>query len=264
MTIVQTEALLVERCDGVLAITINRPDVLNAVTSDMAWDVVDAVEEASRDASVRVITLTGAGRAFCAGADLSGRQDSPPTSTRPGSVLDSVNRLALAFRGAPKPVVALVNGPAVGVGSSFALAADILLASDRAYIQTGFHKIGLMPDGGGTAYLPESLGLHRAMSLAMLGDRLDAARCLELGIFARVWSEDQFRSSSAEIVSQLATGPTRAFAATKRAFHAQAMPRLADALELERGEQSSLLASRDHREGVRAFLAKRPPAYIGD
>src|SRR5690606_38813563 len=188
--------LLVQRTGAVLALTLNRPERLNAVTTDLVLGMVAAIEDASRDSTIRVVTLTGAGRAFCVGADIGpdtvGTAEVPPDA----AIIDAVNRLALTIQAVPQLVIALVNGPAVGVGSSFALGADLAFASDNSYLMTGFSAIGLIPDGGGTAYLVASLGRSRALASAVLGDRIDAKQALEAGLFARVWPHAQFTEES--------------------------------------------------------------------
>lgn len=252
--------LRVERDGAVLALTFDRPDVFNALTLPMVLAAVDAVEGAARDEGVRLVTVTGAGRAFCAGADLEALQPSPDPDM---AVVDAVNRFALAVRAAPQLVVALVNGPAAGVGSSFALGADLAVASDAAYLKTGFEAIGLMPDGGGSAYLTADLGRSRALAVAVLGDRIDAAEALRLGLFARVWPASEFAAESAALVARLAAGPTGAYAAAKRAVDARALPAFPAALETERREQRRLLAADDFAEGVAAFRGKRRPVFTG-
>lgn len=258
--------LRVDDRDGVLALTLDRPDALNAVTTDLVLRVVDLVEAAGERDDVRVITMTGAGRAFCAGADLGsaglgdgsagGEAGLPDAST-----IDSVNRLALACREVPQLVVALVNGPAAGVGASFAMGADLVLASDAAYLKGGFDAIGLMPDGGATAYLVAALGRPRALAYAVLGDRIAAEEALRLGLFARVWPADDFATESAALVARLAAGPRHAYAAAKRAVDARGLPAFADALETERRQQRRLLASADFTEGAAAFRERREARF---
>ncbi|MCH1868509.1 enoyl-CoA hydratase-related protein [Nocardioides sp. CFH 31398] len=257
--------LLVEDHDGVLALTLNRPHALNAVTTDLVLRVVDLVEAAGERDDVRVVTLTGAGRAFCAGADLgaAGLGVADDGALPDASTLDSVNRLALAFREVPQLVVALVNGPAAGVGASFAMGADLVVASDAAYLKGGFDAIGLMPDGGATAYLVAALGRPRALAYAVLGDRVEADEALRLGLFARVWPAATFAEESAALVARLAAGPRHAYAAAKRAVDARGLPAFTDALETERREQRRLLGSADFAEGAAAFRERRR-ARFGD
>jgi enoyl-CoA hydratase/carnithine racemase len=256
--------VLVDRADGVMTITLNRPDRLNAINTSMVASAIDAIENASDED--RVIALTGAGRAFCAGADISGdpASDAAANGQLPdASTIDAVNRLALAMTGARQLVIAVLNGPAVGVGSSIALGADIMIASERAYLKTGFEAIGLMPDGGGTAYLASSLGRSRAMAIAVLGDRLPALEAQRAGLIARVFSEAEFPSGSRDFLVGLAAGPTRAQSATKRAITALTLDRLPEALEFERNNQRALLSSEDFAEGTAAFNEKRTASFHG-
>lgn len=258
--------LLVEDHDGVLALTLNRPDALNAVTTDLVLRVVDLVEAAGARDDVRVVTLTGAGRAFCAGADLgSAGLGADGEGTGGGlpdaSTIDSVNRLALACREVPQLVVALVNGPAAGVGASFAMGADLALASDAAYLKGGFDAIGLMPDGGATAYLVAALGRPRALAYAVLGDRIGADEALRLGLFARVWPAESFAEESSALVARLAAGPRHAYAAAKRAVDARGLPAFAEALETERLHQRRLIGSADFAEGAAAFRERREARF---
>ena len=260
-----SEDLLVSTDSGVRSLTFNRPERFNAVTADMMEAAIAAVDEAADDSSIRLITMTGSGRAFCAGADISGSSgDDDEGSALPDMALvDAVNRFALATRRAPQLVVALVNGVAAGVGSSFVLGADLAIATSSAYLKTGFEAIGLMPDGGGTAYLVASLGRSRAIATAVLGDRITADDALQRGLFARVWSDETYAQESRALVERLASGPSRAYAAVKRAMDARSLPHFADALELERREQGRLLASGDYAAGLEAFAHKTAPRFTG-
>lgn len=253
-----TTDLLISKNGGVLALTMNRPASMNAITVAMIARATAEIESAATDPDIRLITLSGAGRAFCAGADIASPDGLPDTST-----VDLVNRFALAQRAAPQLVVGLVNGPAAGVGSSFVLGCDLAVAAGSAFIKTGFNAVGLMPDGGGSAYLTATLGRSRALAMAVLGDKVSAAEALRLGIYARVWPDADFDAASGELVRRLASGPSRAFTAAKRAIDDRSLPNFAQALEVERREQRLLLESEDFAEGVRAFSTRRDPEFHG-
>lgn len=257
-----TPEVLAEQAGNALRLTVDRPERLNALTLEVVDELISQVERGHHDPAVRAITITGAGRAFCAGADLD------PANlgdlTLPDlSLVDAANRLVLTMRAAPKPVIALVNGPAVGVGSSLAMAADLVFASSAAYLKLGFEAIGLMPDGGGTALLPAAVGRSRALNLALLGDRISADQALEWGIFARVFTAEEFEAGTEALVARLADGPTRSYAATKLAINEATLPALTSALDLERAHQRALLASDDFAEGAAAFNDKRSPVFTG-
>ncbi|MEU4673801.1 enoyl-CoA hydratase-related protein [Amycolatopsis sp. NPDC023774] len=251
----------IEQDGAALRIEFDRPDRLNAVTTAMLVRAGDAVEEALADASVRVVVLTGAGRAFCAGADLAGSdiEADPDTGT-----IDAANRLTRLFRDIPKPVVAAVNGPAVGVGCSFALAADLCVARESAYFLLAFANVGLMPDGGSTALVPAAIGRARAARMAMLAERIPAAQALGWGMISHVVPDAGFDAEVARLTRQLAEGPTASFAQTKRALAASSLAQLDGAFELERTGQSSLFATKDFAEGLAAFRAKRRPQFCGE
>ncbi|MBK1782754.1 enoyl-CoA hydratase-related protein [Prauserella cavernicola] len=253
------EDVLVERTGAVLRITINRPASLNAVTADMLTVAAEAVEAAGRDTGVRVIVLTGAGRAFSSGADLTGTGQ----GTAPGATLDAANRLTTALRTVPKPVLAAVNGLAAGVGCSFALAADLTVARESAFFLLAFANAGLMPDGGATALLPAAIGHARAARMAMLAERIPAPQAAEWGLIAFAVPDDEFDDQVQRLTTRLAEGPTAAFAQTKHAFNTTVLDRLPQALEAEREGQNALFHSADFAEGVTAFRTKRPPAFEG-
>ncbi|SPX87960.1 enoyl-CoA hydratase [Mycobacteroides abscessus] len=248
---------------GILRLILNSPATLNSVDADMLNELAAVIETAGTDPTVRVVLLTGIGRAFCAGADLTAF-DRSAASTVDTAIIDAANRLTSAITAIPKPVVCALNGLAAGVGVSLALSCDVVVAHESAYFLLAFTKIGLMPDGGATALVAASLGRHRAMKLALLAERFDAAEAATAGLVSRVVASDEFDSAVEQLVHQLATGPTAALGQTKTAINLASIHRLDEALTLERSSQCELLASADFAEGASAFQAKRPPVFLGD
>lgn len=259
------ENLLFEVRDGIARITLNRPDRLNSFNDAMHAQLREALDRVKADASVRVLLLTGAGRGFCAGQDLSDRAVAPggPAVDLGASIDRNYKPLILTLRSLPMPVVCAVNGVAAGAGANIALACDLVIAAKSASFIQAFCKIGLIPDSGGTYWLPRLVGTARAMGLAMLGDKLSAEQAEAWGLIWKCVDDAQFAATVDAVVAQLAQAPTKGLAAIKQALHAADRNTLEQQLELERDLQRSLGYSDDYREGVGAFIAKRPPRFTG-
>jgi 2-(1,2-epoxy-1,2-dihydrophenyl)acetyl-CoA isomerase len=266
MVQLESDVLVVEQQGAVLILTMDRPDTLNALNRQLMLDLRAAFDAAASDASVRCVVLTGAGRGFSSGADLSDLQSMyagpEPPSLGP-YVRDLYSPLVLAIRRIEKPVIAALNGVAAGAGASIALACDLRLASERASIVEAFVRVGLIPDTGGTSILPLLVGLAKASELAFTGAKVDADEALRLGLVNRVVPADDLVSSTLAWAQELAALPTRAIGLTKRGFNQSLLPHLEAQLELEAQLMEEAGRTSDHREGVMAFLEKRKPAYSG-
>ena len=251
--------------EGIARITLNRPERLNAFNDAMHAELRDALARVKADASVRVLLFTGAGRGFCAGQDLADRAVRP--GSEPVDIGGSIERnykpLVLALRALPMPVVCAVNGVAAGAGANVALACDIVVASKSASFIQAFCKIGLIPDAGGTHFLPRLVGSARAMGLAMLGDKVSAQQAEDWGMIWKCVDDAEFSTTVEALLRHLAAAPTRALAATKRAFHQSAGNTLEQQLNVERDLQCEMGYTEDFQEGVAAFGEKRPPRFTG-
>jgi 2-(1,2-epoxy-1,2-dihydrophenyl)acetyl-CoA isomerase len=249
---------------GVMTLTMNRPDVLNSCNRGMVAELRHAFEGAGTDATVRAVLLTAVGRAFCAGQDLT---EAVPTGNAPapdlGEIVNGYNGLIMAMRRLEKPIVAGVNGVAAGAGANIALAADFVIASVEASFIQSFVKIGLIPDNGGTFFLPRLVGLARATRLSMLGEKLSAQQALEWGMIHDVAAPDALLDTATALARHLASQPTRALGLIKRAFNASMGNDLEAQLMLEAKLQREAGRSADYIEGVKAFQQKRPPTYVG-
>jgi 2-(1,2-epoxy-1,2-dihydrophenyl)acetyl-CoA isomerase len=243
---------------------LNAPDKLNAVSRKMIAELKDCWETLSTDPSVRAVLLTGAGRGFCAGADLSDPDREQGLGADSGAALEKFfNPVIRLMRSMPKPIVAAVNGPAAGVGMSFALASDIAIAARSATFLQAFARIGLLPDGGSTWFLPRLVGEQRARALAMLAPQITAQQAKEWGLVWDVVDDAELLRTATELARRLADGPTLALARIKAALNQSGGHALSAQLDLERDYQRELGRSEDFKEGVAAFLAKRKPAFKG-
>lgn len=258
------ETVLLAFDSGVQRITLNRPERLNAFNPSLHLGLAAAMARAETDAAVRCLLVTGSGRGFCAGQDLTERDVKSPQAVDLGGGLENwYNPLIKRMRALEKPIVCAVNGVAAGAGANFALACDIVLAARSASFIQAFVKIGLVPDCGGTYFLPRLAGTQRAMALAMTGDRLGAEEAERMGLVWKVFDDDRLLDEADRLAKSLAAGPTRSLGLTKRGIYASAGNTLAEQLDLERDLQREAGRGTDYREGIAAFLEKRPPAFKG-
>lgn len=255
-----------EEANGVAVLTLDRPEVLNAFDDALGFELLEHVRKASEDASVRCIVITGAGRAFSSGEDLGALQADYASGQAPplGNTLTKrYNPLIRAVRAAPKPVVAAINGVAAGAGASLALACDFRIAHEKAKLVLAFVKVGLVPDSGGLWFLTQMVGAARAWELGATGDPVSAEQAHAWGIVNRVAPGDEFESGWRAWAEELASGPTRAYALTKKLVNASTIMALDEQLDLEVDAQTEAGSTADHMEGVQAFLGKRRPEFKG-
>jgi 2-(1,2-epoxy-1,2-dihydrophenyl)acetyl-CoA isomerase len=260
----QLETVNLRLSEGELRVELARPDTLNAWIPQLGSDLLEALEFAATD-DVRSVTITGAGRAFSSGADLrAGFQAKPEGHPDVEMPLREVYHPVIAgIRRLPKPVLAAVNGPAVGIGCSLALACDLIVARESSYLLLAFSNIGLVPDGGSSLLVPARAGFTRAAEMAMLGERIPARQALEWGLVNRVFADDEFDAEVDALARKLAGGPTRAYAGIKHQLNSWLFERMEDQLEVETEIQQQMAASGDFMEGVAAFLQKRPASFSG-
>jgi 2-(1,2-epoxy-1,2-dihydrophenyl)acetyl-CoA isomerase len=257
--------ILFDISEGVATLTLNRPDKLNSFTAEMHGEVRSVLEQVAADKSARVLVLTGAGRGFCAGQDLGDRAVAPGGA--PVDLGESVEKyyapLVLALRALPMPVICAVNGVAAGAGANIALACDIVIAARSASFNEVFCKLGLIPDTGGTYFLPRLIGSARATGLAMLGERLSAERAEQWGLIWKCVDDAELGAEVAALAKHFSTAPTLGLARAKQALQASGLNTLEQQLALEAGMMRELGYTEDYREGVTAFMEKRIPAFKG-
>jgi 2-(1,2-epoxy-1,2-dihydrophenyl)acetyl-CoA isomerase len=254
------KAVLVETVGVVRIVTLNRPERMNALNDEIFAGLNAAFEDITTDKSIRAVLLTGAGRGFCAGADL---MQSLSGDADLGDWLDQYyNPLVRQMRALPKPIVCAVNGAAAGAGMNLALAGDIIIAARSASFTQAFVRIGLIPDAGGTFFLPRLAGDGRARAMAMLGETITAEQAAVFGLVWQVFDDAVFTTEALTIATNLAAKPREALAAMKQAFNASSGNSLDEQLDLERDLQRRLGKTPDFAEGVKAFLEKRPPMFI--
>jgi 2-(1,2-epoxy-1,2-dihydrophenyl)acetyl-CoA isomerase len=266
--LLELQTVDVARDGGAARITLNRPEALNAWNRQLGLDLREAVDAVAADESVRAVLITGAGRAFSSGADLRDLSaDDATPSGRPDVykvLTERYHPIIIAIREMPKPVVAAVNGPAVGIGLSLALAADLIVARESAYFLLAFVNIGLVPDGGSSLFVPTRVGFARASEMALLGERVSAAQALEWGLINRVARDEDFDEVVGGLLSRLAAGPTASYAGAKRQLNRWLYTRMEEQLELEAQIQREMAESSDFVEGVTAFAEKRDPRFVGN
>jgi 2-(1,2-epoxy-1,2-dihydrophenyl)acetyl-CoA isomerase len=260
------EHVLWEADGGVGRITLNRPDSLNAWTEDFGGELKQVITSDAADEAVRAVLITGAGRGFSSGADLKAGFEPHPDDGMPDirkELHELYHPIIAGVRRLEKPVVAAVNGPAVGIGASLAFACDLVLAAESAFFGLAFVNIGLMPDGGSTLFVPTAVGKARAFQMALLGERVPAERALEWGLVNYVYPDDRLMDEANSLSAKLAGGPTRSYAGSKQALNRMLYPDLDGQLDLEAELQHALARTDDFMEGVMAFAEKRDAAFQG-
>lgn len=256
------ETIKFEKREHLAIITLNRPDVLNSFNREMALAMQASLDECEKDESVRAILITGEGRAFCAGQDLAEAiaEDAPTIDT---IVREHYNPIVLKIRTIEKPIVCAVNGVAAGAGANIALCCDIVLASDKASFIQSFSNIGLIPDSGGTFFLPRLVGLQRATAMMFLADKVNAEQALQFGMIYKMIEADNLMVEALAITTKLSEMPTKGFGLTKRALNESMFNTLEEQLEVEEELQAKAASTYDNQEGINAFLEKRKPVFKG-
>lgn len=262
----QLQTVNVSVAEGVGTIELSRPETMNAWNQQLGEDLLAALHYARREQAVRAVVIAGAGRGFSSGADLKDFGAETTPDGRPDVYKTLTHRyhpIIVAIREMPKPVLAAVHGPAVGIGCSLALCCDLIVAAQSAYFLLAFVNIGLVPDGGSSLFVPTRVGMARASEMAMLGERVPAPRALEWGLINRVVPDERFARETRELAARLAAGPTRSYAGTKRQLNNWLYARMTEQLELEAQIQREMAGSDDFLEGAMAFVEKRSARFAG-
>ncbi|MBS1646688.1 MAG: enoyl-CoA hydratase/isomerase family protein [Bacteroidetes bacterium] len=254
--------ILHEQIDAVLKLSLNRPDKFNSFNREMAMELQQWLDKAAGDDTIRCVLLTGMGKAFCAGQDLS-EAINPQGPGIENIVTQHYNPIILKIRNLEKPVVCAVNGVAAGAGANIALACDVAIAGKSASFIQAFSKIGLIPDSGGTFFLPRLIGFQKALALALLGDKVAADEALQMGMLYEVVPDENLQSISLQIAETLSNMPTKALGLTKKLFNQGTNHSLEQQLAAEGNAQVTAAKSEDYQEGVNAFLEKRKPIFKG-
>ncbi|MRG85963.1 enoyl-CoA hydratase [Salinibacillus xinjiangensis] len=259
---IETNDLQVKKKEGVMYLTLHRPDRLNAFSAEMIQGLITAIRQAKTDDTVRVITISGSGRSFSAGGDVKtmGKANSLDTYDHIGTL----NELILAMRDVPKPIIAAVHGYAAGAGFNLALACDMILAAEGSQFVLSFSKVGLISDGGGLYFLPRLIGPYRAKELFLNGEPIKVDKAFELGIVNHIYPLHEFDSKVNEFVTQIAAGPSKAYGFMKRIADQSLHSSLDEILEMERITQATVVTTKDHQEGVQAFKEKRTAHFKGN
>jgi 2-(1,2-epoxy-1,2-dihydrophenyl)acetyl-CoA isomerase len=254
--------ILVHKENNLVCLTLNRPEKFNSFNREMAITLQQELDKCMRDESVRAIYLTGSGKAFCAGQDLAEAVDPDGPELR-SIVHGHYNPIIERIRTIEKPVIAAVNGVAAGAGANIALACDIVVASESASFIQAFSKIGLIPDSGGTFFLPRLIGMQKATALMMTGDKVSAAEAERLGMIYKFFADNEFEAESRKLAANLATMPTKALGYTKLALNQSMRNNLAQQLAVEEEFQDACGKTDDFTEGIASFLEKRAPRFVG-
>jgi 2-(1,2-epoxy-1,2-dihydrophenyl)acetyl-CoA isomerase len=262
------ETILLDRTGASATIVLNRPARMNAWSNALSRDLLDALRDVAADDGVRAVMLTGAGKAFCSGADL---KEGAAIAAASDGVLDTdsilnewYHPIVTTIREMPKPVISAVNGPAAGAGLSLALAADLVVAKESAYFLLAFVNIGLAPDGGSSLFVPARVGFARAAEMALLGEPVPARQAVDIGLVNAAYPDDEFEQKSSDLLARLANGPTRSYAGSKRELNHWLYSRMAEHLAFEASVQAELARSKDGAEGIAAFLEKRTAHFAGE